>query len=110
MELSLKEKRMLFTQCVVLLIKRMTESGFKPCLGKDGLKHMKNSLHYDGLAVDIDLYDGDGVYLSTTDAHRDFGMYWEGLHELCFWGGNGLKQDGLYHDGNHYAVTDSGRK
>jgi len=102
--MNLKEKRMLFTQLVVLLIRQMTDAGFKPCLGKDGLKHRPNSLHYEGLAVDIDLYDGDGNYLSSTEAHRDFGMYWKGLHPDCRWGG-----DFKSPDGNHYSITYQGR-
>lgn len=78
-------------------------------MGKDGLKHMKGSLHYDGLAGDIDLTK-DGVYLDKTEDHRQFGLFWESLHPDCFWGGNGLKEDGLKHDGNHYSVTYMGKK
>lgn len=65
---------------------------------------MKNSLHYDGLAVDIDLFK-NGKYLDKTEDHREFGEYWETLDKDCFWGGDGLKKDGLKWDGNHYSVT-----
>jgi hypothetical protein len=107
---ELGDKRKLFTKCVAQLLVKMLERNYKPMIGKDGLKHMKNSLHYDGLAIDIDLCDRNGKYLSTTDDHRDFGEYWESLDPLCFWGGNGLKDDGLKHDGNHYSITQGGRK
>jgi hypothetical protein len=69
--------------------------------GKDGLKHMKNSLHYEGLAVDIDLTK-DGVYLSKTEDHQVFGEFWETLSHDCRWGGR-------FSDGNHYSITYQGR-
>jgi hypothetical protein len=107
---ELGDLRKLFTRCVAQLLVEMLERNYQPMIGKDGLKHMKNSLHYDGLAIDIDLCDKDGKYLSDTESHRRFGEFWENLHPLCYWGGNGLKEDGLKNDGNHYSVTCGGRK
>jgi hypothetical protein len=106
---ELGDKRKLFTRCIYKLLGVMLEAGYEPMLGKDGLKHMTNSLHYDGLAMDIDLTKNGG-YLAKTSDHEVFGNYWEGLDKDCFWGGNGKKEDGLKHDGNHYAVTMGGRK
>lgn len=106
---ELFEKRKLFTRCFVKLLQYMIDDGCDPLVGKDGLKHMKNSLHYDGLAQDVDLFK-NGVYLDKTEDHYKYGLFWEALHPDCFWGGNGLKEDGLKHDGNHYAVTMGGRK
>lgn len=108
--MTLKEKRILFTSLLPLLINKMIEAGFKPMIGRDGLKHMKNSLHFDGLAVDIDLNDKDGKYLTDAESHRQFGIFWESLHPDAFWGGDGTKSDGLKHDANHYSITDGGRK
>lgn len=108
--MTIKEKRFLFTRCLYKLLGKMLDDGMKPMIGRDGLKHMKGSLHFDGLAIDIDLCDKNGVYLESTEAHRKYGEYWESLHELCYWGGDGLKKDGLKWDGNHYSVTDGGRK
>jgi len=99
---ELGSKRRLFTKCVCKLLQVMLEAGYEPMLGKDGLKHMANSLHYDGLAVDIDLTKG-GVYLDKTSDHEVFGHYWEGLDTDCSWGGH-------FKDGNHYSVTMGGRK
>lgn len=106
---ELLDKRIKFTRFKAMLICKMIEQGYQPCTGKDGLKHMKDSLHYDGLAVDIDLYK-DGKYLSQSEDHRVFGEYWESLDPDCFWGGDGLKKDGLKNDGNHYSVTYQGKK
>jgi hypothetical protein len=82
----------------------MLVSGYDPCIGKDGLKHMKNSLHYEGLAIDIDLFK-DGKYLTQTEDHRVFGEFWEGLHQDCRWGG---RFKGCP-DGNHYSINYQGR-
>lgn len=57
----------------------------------------KNSLHISRLAVDFNLFR-DGKYLTTTDAHRELGRYWEGLHDLNRWGGR-------FNDGNHYEMV-----
>lgn len=101
--MNLKESRILFTSLIIKLIGYMIEKGFKPCVGKDGLKHMKNSLHYEGLAMDIDLYDECGCYLSDTASHKQFGEFWESLNPLCSWGGH-------FNDGNHYSIKFGGRK
>jgi len=106
---ELGDKRKLFTRCVAKLLQKMIDEGYDPMLGKDGLKHMSGSLHYDGLAVDIDLFK-NGQYLNKTEDHKPFGYFWENLHKDCFWGGNGPKEDGLKHDGNHYSVTFMGKK
>lgn len=85
------------------LLTYMMEDGMQPMLGRDGLKHKKNSLHFDGLAQDIDLKDKDGVYLEGTESHAKYGAYWKSLDSLCAWGGD-------FEDGNHYSIMDGGRK
>ena len=100
---ELGDLRKLFTRCVAQLLVKMLDRNYQPMIGKDGLKHMKNSLHYDGLAVDIDLCDRNGKYLMNTEDHEEFGEYWESLDPKCCWGGR-------FHDGNHYSVTYGGRK
>jgi len=99
---ELGDKRKRFTRCVAQLLDKMLADGYSPCIGKDGLKHMKNSLHYDGLAIDIDLFKND-KYLPNTEDHIVFGEFWESLSPLCSWGGR-------FSDGNHYSITYQGRK
>jgi hypothetical protein len=94
-------QRALFTRLLPLLIQKMIEDGYDPLHGKDGLKHMKGSLHYEGLAVDIDLFLND-VYMDKTEDHQVFGEFWESLHPDCRWGGR-------FSDGNHYSVTYLGK-
>jgi hypothetical protein len=100
---ELGEKRRFFTKCLVMLLTNMLNGGFKPMIGKDGLKHMEGSLHFEGLAVDIDLCDSEGNYLPSGIEHRQFGELWESLGKDCTWGGR-------FKDSNHYSVTYLGRK
>lgn len=99
---ELFDKRALFTRLLPRLIDEMIARGYVPLHGKDGLKHMKNSLHYDGLAVDIDLFK-DGKYLTDGKDHEQFGIFWEGLDPACAWGGR-------FRDGNHYSISYQGKK
>jgi len=91
------DKRALFSRLIPRLLDHMIEAGYVPLIGRDGVRHMKNSLHYDGLAMDIDLFK-DGKYLTRTEDHQQFGEWWELLHPDCRWGGR-------FADGNHYAIT-----
>ena len=100
---ELGDLRKLFTRCAAQLLVKMLDRNYQPMIGKDGLKHMKNSLHYDGLAIDIDLCDRNGKYLMNTEDHEEFGEYWGSLDPKCCWGGR-------FNDGNHYSVTFGGRK
>jgi hypothetical protein len=99
---ELLRKRALFSRLIPKLLDRMFAEGYIALIGKDGLKHMKNSLHFDGLAMDIDLFK-DGWYLENTEDHRQFGEWWEALHPDCRWGGR-------FEDGNHYSITYQGKK
>ena len=107
--MTLKEARILFTSLLVQLLSYMANAGVQPALA-EGLDrrtmkdptsdHMKNSLHDIGLAQDIDLYDGEGTYLSQTEDHVLFGTFWKSLHPYCRWGG-----DFIHADGNHYSLA-----
>ena len=99
--MTLREKRVEFTRCLGKLIGYAFDIGMEAALGRDGLKHMDGSLHYVGLAADIDLYR-DGTYLTATEDHRPLGDYWKALHPLARWGGD-------FKDGNHYSFLHEGR-
>jgi hypothetical protein len=74
------------------------ELTFGDAYAHDG--HIDGSLHYDKLAIDLNLFQ-DGVYLVSTEAHKPLGEYWESLGGS--WGGR-------FNDGNHYSLEHNGRK
>jgi len=57
---------------------------------------IKNSQHCKKLAIDLNLFK-DGVFLTSSEAHRPFGDYWETLNPDNRWGG-------MWNDGNHYEM------
>lgn len=62
--------------------------------------HMKNSLHYSRLAIDLNLFI-NGEYQGATVAHEPIGEKWESMGGT--WGGR-------FQDGNHYSLEHEGRK
>lgn len=104
--MNLREARCEATRLLARLIQYMVDQGYKPALGKDGLKHMANSLHYEGLAWDIDLYNDEGEYLSDTVDHYGMGQFWKSLDKNCRWGGDFHDEYGKPRpDGNHYSYA-----
>jgi hypothetical protein len=85
------------------LVQKATELGFLVTAGelyrtpeqqqiyvKTGRSRTMNSLHLQRRAVDLNFFkDGKLVYDKTALA--PLGAYWESLHPLNSWGGNGIK-------------------
>ena len=97
--------RIEFTKRIARLIDKAFEMGylatagdvFRDCRCPYG---KKGSKHWDGLAIDLNLYTQDGVYLSDTRDHAALGAWWES--EMGgIWGGR-------WQDGNHYQAADDG--
>lgn len=115
--MTLREKQSVFARLVASLILRAYRDGYELTFGetyrtpeqaalnaKQG-KGIANSLHTQRLAIDLNLFK-DGTYLSSTDAHRPLGEWWEGLSTpeyQCCWGGR-------FNDGCHYSIAHGGRK
>ena len=113
MKLGTKQK--LFMRLVPRLIDKAHELGFEVTIGdayRDSRSHgavgkriaygNKYSCHKSRLAIDLNLFKG-GEYLTTTEAHRTLGDWWEQQHESACWGGR-------FNDGNHYSMEHNGRK
>jgi hypothetical protein len=111
--MRLSEMQQTFAHNAALLILKMSEAPYACTFGealrtqemadlyaKQG-KGIKNSLHLKKLAIDLNLFKG-GEYLSTSEAHRPFGEWWEALDPDNRWGGR-------FGDGNHYSMTDDGK-
>lgn len=115
--MTLGEKQRLFTRLVGVLIEYAYQQGFELTFG-DAYRSaeaaalnveknvgIKNSLHVLRLAIDFNLFK-DGKYLSETKDHESLGIFWEGLHPLCRWGGRFVSRP----DGNHYSLEHNGVK
>lgn len=84
--MSLREKQAKFTRMVALLIQYAYERGYEITLGDAWAKtgHSSKSLHYDRLAIDLNLFR-DGKWLSKTEDHEPLGVFWESIGGS--WGG-----------------------
>ncbi len=100
--MTLRQKQSKFARMVGLLIAYAYEKDYEITFGEayatDG--HMKNSLHYKRLAIDLNLFK-DGKYLDKTEDHKHLGYFWESIGGS--WGGR-------FNDGNHYSLEHKGRK
>lgn len=114
-QLTLRQARCLFSEWFARLILHAIELGYEVAIDevteriteKDPTSdHMKLSLHHDGLAGDLNLYKS-GVYLLTTEDHRELGEWWEEQGRILriplTWGGR-------FNDGNHYSLSWKGRR
>lgn len=113
--MTLGDEQREFTQCVGKLIERIyAEPGYAATLDwayrpkevaqfyADKGVGIRNSLHTEHLAIDINLFKNDD-YLKDTHDHLLFGEWWEKQHPLARWGGR-------WGDGNHYSFEFGGRK
>lgn len=101
---SLHQKQARFTRMIALLILYAVQQGFEVTFCPEHVKHKENSLHYCGLAKDLNLFR-DGKYLTTTEAHLPLGEFWERIGGT--WGGRFTSP---CPDGNHYSLEHNGVK
>jgi len=105
--MKLSQQQQEFAKDIAKLIQFIFSSGYSCTLGeafrtdeqaeiyaKKG-SGIKNSLHCQRLAIDLNLFSPNGEFLGATEDHRKFGDYWEGLDTCNKWGGR-------FNDGNHY--------
>jgi hypothetical protein len=60
---------------------------------------IKNSLHTQRLAIDLNLFI-DGEYRTDTKAYRELGEFWKGLSPNNRWGGDFSRPDGNHFERN----------
>ena len=69
---------------------------------KEG-KGIKDSLHCERLAIDLNLFTPDGKYLTTNNDYAFLGQFWESLDKKNRWGGKFRKANGdPFYDSNHF--------
>jgi len=111
--MKLQVKQAIFAKNVGLLLDRIFQSPFTCTLGdayrsaeqaeinaKKGIG-IKNSLHCKRLAIDLNLFNNDGEYLTSGPDYQCFGEYWKSLHPLNRWGG-----DFKLKDFGHFEMQD----
>lgn len=113
--MTLGQKQKLFARMVPRLLDEVHARGFE-CTFGDAFRDPRvfgapgkglgygnaSSCHKLRLAIDLNLFR-DGVFLTTTEAHRQLGEWWEQQHELARWGGR-------FQDGNHYSFEHGGSR
>lgn len=115
--MTLREKQSIFANMVAELINQAQKMGFQVTLGETYRspeeaarlaklgKGIKNSLHTQKLAIDLNLFK-DGKFLDKSDDHLPLGEWWENQSFAdikCAWGGR-------FGDGNHYSIEHNGVK
>jgi hypothetical protein len=104
---TLAQKQRLFVQLIGHLIDHAYERGWAFTFGDanrpDQAGHMKNSLHYIRLAIDLNLFVNDEYQANDCPEWQALGGLWEALHPLCRWGGR-------FGDENHFSLEHDGRK
>lgn len=102
-EMKLVEHQAAFLLDVSKLIQYISSRGYKVTGGElyrspeqqeiyvktDRSKTM-NSLHLSRLAIDFNFFKGEKPVLDKKEL-EPFGLYWESLHPLNSWGGNGIR-------------------
>lgn len=97
---NLFEEQAIFTQNVGKLLTFIYKNGYKCSMGeawrspeqaaiyaKEG-KGIKDSLHCERLAIDLNLFDHNDHYLNDFHDYEFIGTYWESLHKNNEWGGH----------------------
>lgn len=123
--MTLLDKQFAFSRLIVELIEEAYRRGYTLTLGemwrppetaalyaKQG-KGIKNSLHTQRLAVDLNLFL-NGKFLTKTEDYEGLGLFWENLSTpglQCCWGGRFKDSRGRPRpDGNHFSIAHEGRK
>ena len=112
---TLGQKQRRFARMVPRLIDCIYAAGYECTFGdayrdprvhgemgvKVGYGHSKSG-HKLRIALDLNLFK-DGVFLSDTESHRQFGEWWKKQAPDARWGGD-------FADGNHYSLEHEGVK
>ena len=116
---TLRQKQSIFAELVGRLIGHAYRQGFEITLGETYRTKEQaewyaargmgivNSLHTQRLAIDLNLFR-NGRYLTTVEAYRPLGEWWERLSTkdyTCCWGGRFRPPDAL-----HLSIAHDGRR
>jgi len=97
--ISLQDEQEVFSNDICKFIEYIESKGYKVTLGEAYRTHeqaliyaqeglgIKNSLHCERLAMDLNIFTSDGKMLTTVADFEPFGIYWENLNPWNVWGG-----------------------
>jgi len=109
--MTLREKQALFCECIGELIARAYAQGYEFTLGEayrgDRKGHMLGSLHYERLAIDLNLFVKGKWKDRDCPEWQELGAYWKNLHPLAAWGGDFMPP--LKKDYNHFSFIHDGK-
>ncbi len=103
----LGKKQRKFARDFAILILIAYALGYEVTLPPEHENHIKSSLHFTGLARDINLFK-DGKYLTKTEDYEPLGLIWEAMGNT--WGGRFTRRGKPYPDGNHFSIAHRGTK
>lgn len=110
--MKLYEKQSIFAQNVAKLLQFIDHQGFNATFGETyrtpeqakinaaSGKGIANSLHCQRLAIDLNLLDRGGSYLTDKCQYQPFGEYWKTLNPSNKWGGDFIHLV----DSNHFQM------
>jgi len=113
-QISLEDEQEVFANNVGKLLAYINIKGYHATLGEAYRTHeqaliyaheglgIKNSLHCERLAIDLNIFDKNEKQLTTIAECKIFGTYWESLHKHNRWGGNFKTRP----DFDHYEMQD----
>lgn len=117
--MTLSEKQQLFTLNVAKLINYIVDQGYHCTFGEVfrtqeqanlNAQHgsgISKSLHCQRLAVDLNIFEPSGHFLTHVNDYRKFGEYWQTLHKFNRWGGCFHNSHGeLKPDSDHFEMQD----
>lgn len=99
--MTLRQKQSKFVRMVADLIQYAYSQGYEMTFGDAYATtgHMANSLHYERLAIDLNLFK-DGKWLADGTGHDVLHDYWDSI--------GGAKR--IPNDPNHYSLEHNGRR
>lgn len=114
---SIREKQTRFAKWLPRLIDKAFDLGYLATLGEAwrtpeqcawNAEHSTGivcSLHGERLAIDLDLFTLDGIYITDDTGHKDLGTWWVRQQPDFCWGGHFKARDN-----DHYSLTPDGGK
>ena len=109
----LGRKQRKFSRDFALLLQYAYALGYTVTFPPEHTDHILLSLHYIGLAKDINLFldtdeDGKEEYLILSKQYKELGVFWESLGNT--WGGRFTRRGKPYPDGGHFSIEHNGIK